>query len=293
MKITGFLVLALPIAIGSGVVQAATLAQIRERGYIVVGVASGPSAYGAMTDGMASGFDGALIDDFARSLPFALRREAVPNDEFGEALSRGQIDMVASAFEIAPQQQNVFAFSPPIAEATRYFIRRKSDDGIRTIGDLSGRRFGLLSGAGAIAAMNEFEYKLAKAGGKLGAPSQYPTYADAFKALASGEIDFVIGDVADLEEAVKDRPEEFALGEPVSRKIYVGWATPKGDAEIAGLVSNFLAQERKSGALEALQERFLGRRFPDLPDMAVAQDWWTAREDKPTEFPIPLRKDPD
>jgi polar amino acid transport system substrate-binding protein len=110
--------------------------------------------------------------------------------------------------------------------------------------------------------------------------------------LIDKQIDYVVGDIADLQMAVRDNPNGLEIGEAVSQKIYVAWVTAKDSPEIAGLVSGFLDQQRKSGELAALQQKFLGRPFPDLPETVAAKDWWAAR-DKPKVFPIPSIKDPD
>ena len=140
--------------------------------------------------------------------------------------------------------------------------------------------------------LTEFEHRLAKAGGVLGEGTEYPSYQDATKALIDKQIDYVVGDIADLQLAVRDNPAALEIGEAVSQKIYVAWATAKDSPEIAALVSGFVEQERKSGALQALQQKYLGQAIPDLPQTVAAKDWWLAR-DKPKVFPIPTVKDPD
>jgi polar amino acid transport system substrate-binding protein len=291
MNWTPFLLVVLPVAICAQDARAATLAQVRERGFLVAGVVDAASPFGGVADGKATGFDAALIDGFGKSVPIEIRQQPIAPDELESALSSGKVDIVASSVEITAPRQGAVSFASPVAEATRYYLKRK-DGGIKTLADLAGKRFGSRASSSGLPELTEFEHRLAKVGGALGEGTEYPTYQGAAKALIDKQIDYVIGDVADLQVAVRDNPDDLEIGEAVSQKIFVGWAISKDSPEIAGLVSGYLDQERKSGALQALQQKYLGRPVADLPETVAAKDWWLAR-DKPKVFPIPSVKDPD
>ncbi len=152
--------------------------------------------------------------------------------------------------------------SPPrVAEATRYYLKRKGDSGIGSLADLNGKRFGSRSSSSGLLELTEFEHRLAKAGGVLGEGTEYPTYREAAKALTDKQIDYVIGDLTDLRIAIRDNPNDLEIGDAVSQKIFVAWPVAKNSPEVAGLVSDYLAQARKSGELGALQQKFLGAPF--------------------------------
>jgi polar amino acid transport system substrate-binding protein len=292
MNWASFLLLALPAAIYAQDARATTLAQVRERGFLVAGVVDAASPFGGVADGKATGFDADLIDGLGKSVPIEIRQLPIAPDELESALSSGKVDIVASSVEITAPRQGAVSFASPVAEATRYYLKRRGDGGIKTLADLAGKRFGSRTSSSGLPELTEFEHRLAKVGGILGEESEYPTYQGAAKALIDKQIDYVIGDVVDLQLAVRDNPNDLEIGEAVSQKIYVAWAIPKDSPEIAGLVSGFVEQERKSGALQALQQKYLGGPVPDLPETVAAKDWWAAR-DKPKVFPIPSVKDPD
>lgn len=292
MNLTRLLCLALPLAVCAETAEATTLAQIRDRGFMVAGIVAEQSVFGGAADGKAGGFDGALIDGLAKSVPFQIHQQVIARDDLEAALRDGTIDIVASAVEVTAPRQTTISFTAPVAEATRYYLKRKGDGRIKAIGDLGGKPFGSRSSSNGLPELTEFEHRLAKAGGALGEGTEYPTYQDAAKNLVAKKIDYVIGDLADLRVAVQDDPNDLEIGEAVSQKIYVAWATAKDSPEIAGLVSDYLAQARKSGELQALQTKFLGGRNDELPENVAAKDWWAAR-DKPAVFPIPTVKDPD
>jgi polar amino acid transport system substrate-binding protein len=292
MKWVPLLLLAFPVTICAQDARAITLAQVRERGFLVAGIVDESSPFGGVADGKASGFDAALIDGLGRSVPIEIRQQTIAPDDLENALRSGKVDIIASSVEITAPGQQAVGFISPVAEATRYYLKRKGDSRIKTIGDLNDKGFGYQASSYAPMALTEFEHRLAKAGGALGEAHEYQTYREAAKALADKQVDYVVGDIADLQIAVRDAPNDLEIGDAVSQKIYVGWATAKDSPEIAGLVSGFLDQQRKSGELAALQQKFLGRPFPDLPETVAAKDWWAAR-DKPKVFPIPSIKMPD
>jgi polar amino acid transport system substrate-binding protein len=292
MKWAVLLLLVCPVAICAQDARATTLAQVRERGFLVAGIVNAPSPFGGVVDGKAGGFDAALIDGFGKSVPIEIRQQPIGPDELENALRSGKVDIVASSVEITAPGQAALNFAGPIAEATRYYLKRKGDNRIKTIGDLGDKGFGYQASSYASVELTEFEHHLAKAGGALGEGHEYQTYREASKALIDKQIDYVVGDIADLQMAVRDDPNGLEIGEAVSQKIYVAWVTAKDSPEIAGLVSGFLDRQRKSGELVALQQKFLGRPFSDLPETVAAKDWWASR-DKPKVFPIPSIKDPD
>lgn len=252
--------LSLLFLLSAGSVDAATLREIEARGYMMVGMAAQPSAFGGMADGKPSGFDAALIDDFARSVPFKVRRRPIAAGDIEAALIDGTIDLAASSIEIAPRQQAV-AFVGPDAETTRHYLKRKGDHRIATVADLGGRRFGATDSLD----VTEMESRLAQAGAKTGDSIDYPTVREAGDLLVARRVDFVVGAIADLEASVRQHPNDLEIGSPVSAKAYAGWAVARNNVALALQVRNFLSVERNTGALAALQQKYLGRSFADMP----------------------------
>ena len=273
--------------------NAASLSEIEQRGYLNVGVSTAASSFQAIEQGKPTGFDADLLDALAKSANFELRRVELAPAAFAEALRSGRIDLAASSIEVTPGRQHELDFPAPMAEMTTYYLTRQKHDGIDSLADLSGRRFGMPTGPGSLQQANELEHRLAKAGGRLGPMTPYPGYPEALHALEAGEVDYVVGALAVLAAEAQRAPDRFALGQAVGQRRYAGWSVAKGNAELAKYLADFIAAERKSGALAATQEKWLGRAMADLPEQVSAQDWWAARQDRPAVVPIPERKDPD
>ena len=58
----------------------------------------------------------------------------------------------------------------------------------------------------------------------------------------------------------------FTLGEAVAKPVYIAWAMQKGNAELAKLIDDALLEVRNSGKMYALQEKWFGASFKDMPD---------------------------
>ena len=46
---------------------------------------------------------------------------------------------------------------------------------------------------------------------------------------------------------------------------YHAWAVKRGNKELRDFLNQFFTEQRKNGSLYRLQEKWLGRSFPDLP----------------------------
>lgn len=289
--------IAISLAIAASVINvshAASLAEIRQRGFLVAAVTDQASPFVAIDGARRTGFDPALLAQLQQALAVDIRVKAAPAASFGAMLQHGDADLVASAIEIAPDAQKSLAFSPPVAETTLYYLKRHDDDRINALNDLAERPLGIRRDSGSFLGLTELEHSLAKAENKsVGKITEYASIKQATDALEGKQIDVVIGSIAELAEAVEAQPGAYAIGQPVAHKAYVAWAVAADDADLAAYLKNFMLKERSGGELAALQQKWLSRKFDDLPETVVAQDWWTSRSDRPSEFPIPTPRDPD
>jgi polar amino acid transport system substrate-binding protein len=268
--------------------DAATLAEIKARGWLAVSIAADAPPWAVQEGGTVVGFDRDLLDRFAATVPFEIRITPVPVGRVDRELREGRADLVAGGIEITVSRATFMRFGPPLAEITRYDVIRKGDRRIRSVADLGGLRFGTKSDSASFLALTELEHRIAKAGGRLGQPVEFATDAEAAAALGAGKIAYMVGDLVSLARIIAAEPGRFQLGQSVAHQAYAAWAVAPGDEDLAKLIDEFVADQRRSGALAALQQNRLGRSFPDLPATAEAADWWTERPDKPAVVPIPV-----
>ena len=286
--------LVLAAAFWSAAAPAATLDEIKQRGYMVVAVASEPTPYATLDKGKRGGFDAELLNRLRKTVKFEIREQPMPAAALAGALKDGTVDAVAASLEITPTRQQVLNFAAPVAEATLYYLKRADDKSIKGLSDLGGKPLGIRTGSASFLALTEIEHSLAKAGNKpLGKPAEFANEAAALQALQAKAVDYVVDDIAELAEAAKAKPKLFAIGQPVAHQSYVGWAVAKGNTDLAALLQDFMLKQRAKNGLATLQQKYLGWKFADLPEAVTAKDWWLARQDKPAVYPIPTLRDPD
>ena len=247
-------------------VDAATLEEIKARGYMIVATEDDYKPFEFMEDGKPVGFDNELLAEFRKFLPFEIRQEVIPWTGLLAGVSTGKYDVAVTAAMITKERVKSLDFSMPIADSTHYYVKRKDDDSIKEIKDLDGKTVGVQAGSAQLEKLPELEAMLAKTGGKLGKVVQYTSYPEAYQDLALKRLDFVINTIINLQSLVKDKPDTFAIGQPVSGQTVPAWAVAKGNTELLTVINEFLLEQKKSGNLGKLQEKWLGQSFPDLPD---------------------------
>jgi polar amino acid transport system substrate-binding protein len=244
---------------------AATLDEIKQRGYMIVATEDDYRPFEFVQDGKPTGFDNELLDLLKKAVPFEIKQEVIPWTGLLAGVSTGKYDVAVTAALITKERAKSLDFAMPIADATHYFVKRKGDNSIKEIKDLNGKILGIQAGSGLLQRLPELEAMLAKTGGKIGKVVEYTSYPEAYQDLALKRTDFVINTVINIQALVKEKPGVFELGLPVSGKSYPAWAVKKGNAELLALLNKFLAEQRANGTMAKLQEKWLGQAFNDLP----------------------------
>jgi polar amino acid transport system substrate-binding protein len=254
------------MSLSTTVAHSATLAEIKARGYMIVATEDDYKPFEFMEDGKPTGFDNDLLAEFRKFVPFEIRQEVIPWTGLLAGVSTGKYDVAVTAAMITKERVKSLDFSMPIADSTHYYVKRKGDDSIKDIKDLNGKTVGVQAGSAQLEKLPELEAMLAKTGGKLGKVVQYTSYPEAYQDLALKRVDFVINTIINLKSLTKDKPDVFEIGQAVSGQTVPAWAVAKGNTELLALINSFMAEQRKSGNILKLQEKWLGQAFPDLPE---------------------------
>jgi polar amino acid transport system substrate-binding protein len=253
-------------ALGLHSAHAATLAEIKARGYMIVATEDDYKPFEFMENGKPVGFDNALLAEFRKFVPFEIRQEVIPWTGLLAGVSTGKYDVAVTAAMITKDRVSSLDFSMPIADSTHYYVKRKGNTSIKSIADLSGKKVGVQSGSAQLEKLPDLEAMLAPTGGKLGQVVQYTSYPEAYQDLALGRLDYVINTIINLRSLAADKPDVFEIGQAVSGRTVPAWAVAKGNTQLLALIDDFLREQKKNGNLGALQQKWLGQSFPDLPD---------------------------
>jgi polar amino acid transport system substrate-binding protein len=244
---------------------AASLDEIKKRGYMAVATEDNYPPFEFVQDGQPAGLDHDLFKLLKEYAPFQVRQDILPWQGLLAGVITGQFDVAISAATISDQRAQQLYFAMPIAEATHYYMKRKGDARIQSIKDLSGLSLGTQQGSSIHQRLPEVEALLAKTGGTLGKVSLYASYPEAYQDLANGRIDYVLNSVVAIADVIRKRPNDFELGQAVVPIGYHAWAVKRGNKELRDFLNQFLTEQRKNGKLYQLQEKWLGKSFPELP----------------------------
>jgi polar amino acid transport system substrate-binding protein len=245
--------------------QAATLAEIKERGYMVVATEDNYKPFEYMENGEPKGLDHDLIELLRDYAPFEIRQQIIPWQGLLAGVETGKYDAAITAAVITEDRFENLDFAMPISEATHYYVKRAGDESIQSVADLSGKVVGVQSGGASYAALPHLESLLKEKGGELGKVVQYSSFPEAYQDLATGRLDYVVNGVINLLSLTSEHPDRFEMGQRVSAPSYAAWAVAKGNASVWAFLNGFLADVRESGKLYELQEKWLGRSFESMP----------------------------
>ena len=202
-------------------VRAAELSDIRDRGYITVGVKNNRAPLGFLdADGNLTGFEIEIAQRLAEELlgsSTALRLVPVSNTDRLNAVMADDIDIAIAALTITAARRRIVNFSDPYYLDGAAFITQQSN--LQTLRDLAFARVALLEGSSTVPRV---KYILPSAR-IFGVAS----YQDAQTALAGGSVDAFAGDVSVLAGWLADNADYRILPSIVSAEP-LAIAMPKG-----------------------------------------------------------------
>jgi len=245
--------------------RAATLDEIKQRGYMIVATEDDYRPFEFIKDGKPTGFDTELLAILRKKVPFEIKQEIIPWTGLLQGVDTGKYDAAVTAALITKERLQFLDYTSPVSDATIYYVKRANDKSITGIKDLAGKTVGVQAGSAMLQALPQLEAMLAQSGGKLGKVVQYVSYPEAYQDLAIGRTDFVTNTVINLNLLVKEKPGVFELGQPVAAKTYIAWPVKKGNASVLAFLNDFLAEQRKNGEMYKLQKEWFGQSFEDMP----------------------------
>jgi polar amino acid transport system substrate-binding protein len=247
-----------------GCAHAASLEEIKKRGYIVVATEDDYRPFEFVKDGKPTGFDNEMVDALQKYAPFEIRHEILPFTGILAGVATGKYDIAITGATMTKDRMQSLDFASPIADATDYYVKRKNDDSIKSIKDLSGKTVGVQAGSAQLAHLSQLQAQIEKSGGKMGKIVQYTSYPEAYQDLALGRTDYVVNTIINLTTLVNQKPGVFALGQPVAAQSMAAWSVQKGNADLLAYVNQFIAKEKANGTVATLQKKWFGQSF-NLP----------------------------
>ena len=249
----------------AGRADAATLAEIKARGSMIVATEDDFKPFEFIQDGKPTGYDTELLELMRKAVPFPIKQETIPWTGLLPGVGSGKYDAAVTAALITAEREKFLDFCSPIAESTDFYVKKKGNAAITSVKDLAGKKCGVQAGSAMLSSLPELDEMLKATGGKMGEVVQYVSYPEAYQDLAIGRTDYVVNTQINLQSLVNDKPGVFELGQAVSKKIYIAWAVKKGNTDVKDLLDSFLLGARKSGEMAKLQQKWFGLTF-DMPE---------------------------
>ncbi len=261
----GAAMLALP-----GRARAATLADIKQRGSLVVAMEDDFQPFEFFQNDVLTGYDVELLQHISASFPFKVSRQVVPWTGILPGVTTGKYDLAVTAVFVTKERLAALEMTSPVAQSVNYYLKRTRDKHITSVKDLNGLKLGVEAGSTMLAQLPQLAAMLEKTGGKLGPVQQYQDYPSAYQDLADGRLDYVVNTQLNLTSVAQMRPGVFALGQPVSAPSYISWAAQKGNTDLVNLINTALLTARKDGSMYKLQQKWFSTTFESMPEQPVA-----------------------
>lgn len=251
--------------------HADTLADIKKRGEMVIGMEAAYVPYESFKDGKIVGFDCDIGTYLADKLGVKVKFVDTAWSGIIPSLYTKKFDVILSGMTMTKDRAEKVLFSMPYAEASNMVLIRANDDTIKTAADLSGKFVGAQLGSAGAQVAERFEAKL-KADGKPGfaGVKLYEHYPEAYADLINKRISGVVNSMSTLMVVMRDQPGVFkTVGGVQNIKAYVGMAFRKEDTALLAFVNEQLTALKKSGELGKLQMKWFGATF-ETPDSVPA-----------------------
>jgi polar amino acid transport system substrate-binding protein len=249
----------------SGMANAASLAEIKNRGTLNVATEDSYYPFEFIKDGESDGFHKDVIAELRKYAQFKVNQDIMPWTGLLAGVTSGKYDAAITGAGVTEERLGAFDFVAPVAPEVSYYIKRADDDRIKNISSLSGMTVGVQAGGAQLARLTQLDAKLKASGGAIGKIVQYQSYPEAYADLANHRLDYVVNSIVPANMLVKERPKVFAVGEATSSMGYIAWPVAKGNKELLDYLSGFVNHLRETGKLAELQKKWLGQSFDNLP----------------------------
>lgn len=246
----------------------ADLAEVKSKGFLSVATEDDYAPFNYIVDGKPEGFHKELLEDlkaYAKTQNIDVKQDILPWTGLLASVSSGQYDVAFTGALVTDERLRVFNFAPPFASAQHFYVKRADDKRLSDIASLCGKTVGVQAGSALLARLPELKKMMKDKGCEMGKVVEYPSYPEIYADLANGRLDYAVNALISVNDLVKTRGDTFAKGIAVSGAGFAAWPVPKNSPELLTFLSGFMDQIRGNGRLAALQTKWFGEAFPDMP----------------------------
>lgn len=226
---------------------------ISQRGILRVGTDPGFRPFAEEQDDRWSGYDVELVDEIGRRLGLRVTWQAVGYDALYDTLAAGQVDLLASALPLAPEQGWRARFSTAYLDAGQVLVTHRNSP-ITGLATLSAGRIGAALGSEGDTILRN----LRRDRPDITVRSDYQTPAELLKALEQGAVDAAITDAISA-LSLTEQNRDFVIAQSLDFEPYV-LAMPAGAYRLEAETNRVLEELRSEHFFDRLNTRWFGSR---------------------------------
>ncbi|MFJ3404306.1 glutamate ABC transporter substrate-binding protein [Promicromonospora sp. NPDC090134] len=241
------------------VTSGSTMAEIRERGVLKVGVSADTLLMGSRNPftGDIEGFDIDVAHQIADAIlgdPDKIQYRVITSGDRETVLEDGDVDIVTRAFTINCDRWENIAFSAEYYHAGQKLLVPSTSD-VKSIDDLDGQRVCAPEGTTTLERLEQWE-------GVEAVPAA--THTTCLVLFQQGAVDAITGDDTVLAGFAAQDPYAKVVGDAVSDEPY-GVGVPAGNADMVRFVNGVLEDMVADGQWEESYDRWLGDALGAAP----------------------------
>ena len=242
-----------------------TLEQIKEKGKLVVATEAAYEPFEYLDGDKIIGYDADIFQKICDDLGVELDYLDMPFQGILAGLEAKKYDVAGACLGITKERADKYSMTYPIQEGTTVLIKRKDDDSIKSVEDMSGKIIGTQTSCYNEPDVKSYSEQLVSEG-KEGYSDlkTYDSFPEAYMELKNGTIDLVAQGYAQSATLVKNNPDDYEIVGVIGSKTYLGWAVRKADTELYDYINSEIAKFEEDGTLAELQEKWFGESV-DLP----------------------------
>ena len=234
---------------------ASTLGQIRQQGFIKVGTTGdyAPQSWLNPATGFYEGFDTELTEDLAKSLGVEIKYVPTSWPNLMNDTLEKKFDLAICGITITePRKEKALMSTGYLGNGKTILIRKEDVDKYKTLDDINKPEVKVMENPGGLNEKFAREY-LKNAEIIIHSPND-----EIPELIAQGEADVMITEILEAGYYVK---KDSRLAAPLIKSPFthgeLGVLMPKGSEDLLEFVNDFILQEKESGRLNFLAEKYI------------------------------------